>query len=225
MYSGRVKGSNTMTVPGHTPPTLRKTQKRSPADAVSWNHGEKRPQPRMSFGHGQKRTILMVKKEEKWIGELVGVFTDPIIVYPSAWQDTLPDWVKPQITLERLIMNMKVIKEGGVPVGDTEALAYIYPRTMEAPMSERWYRIYMYVFTQAMKFKKVEVPEDLKSEKLSDYDMQELNHLKRWIYDRRVKHREEKHRGERSQAKEEAASRKEEAAARRKEEQPAMFEF
>ncbi|MBA7632865.1 hypothetical protein ES703_40420 [subsurface metagenome] len=55
-----------------------------------------------------------------------------------------------------------------------------------------------------MKFKKTEVPEDLKSEKLSDYDMQELNHLKRWIYERRVKHRKEKQRGERRQAKEEA---------------------
>ena len=144
------------------------------------------------------------RKVNGWIDDLVGALCDPIIVYPSGWQDTLPDWVKPQITLERLIMNAKVIKEGGVPVGDTEALAYIYPRTMEAPMSEQWYRIYMYVFNQAMKFKKTEVPEDLKSEKLSDYDMQELNQLKRWIYERRVKHRKEKQRGERRQAKEEA---------------------
>ena len=144
------------------------------------------------------------RKVDGWIDDLVGALVDPIIVYPSAWQDTLPDWVKPQITLERLIMNIKVTKEGGVPVGDTEALAYIYPRTMEAPMSEQWYRIYMYVFNQAMKFKKTEVPEDLKSEKLSDYDMQELNQLKRWIYERRVKHRKEKQRGERRQAKEEA---------------------
>ncbi|MBA7672923.1 hypothetical protein ES703_81110 [subsurface metagenome] len=144
------------------------------------------------------------RKVDGWIDDLVGALCDPIIVYPSGWQDTLPDWVKPQITLERLIMNIKVVKEGGVPIGDTEALAYIYPRTMEAPMNEQWYRIYMYVFNQAMKFKKTEVPEDLKSEKLSDYDMQELNQLKRWIYERRVKHRKEKQRGERRQEKEEA---------------------
>jgi len=144
------------------------------------------------------------RKVDGWIDDLVGALCDPIIVYPSGWQDTLPDWIKPQITLERLIMNIKVIKEGGVPVGDTEALAYIYPRTMEAPMSEQWYRIYMYVFNQAMKFKKTEVPEDLKSEKLSDYDMQQLNQLKRWIYERRVKHRKEKQQGKRRQAKEEA---------------------
>ena len=144
------------------------------------------------------------RKVDGWIDDIVGALCDPIIVYPSGWQDTLPDWIKPQITLERLIMNAKVIKEGGVPVGDTEALAYIYPRTMEAPMSEQWYRIYMYVFNQAMKFKKTEVPEDLKSEKLSEYDMQELNQLKRWIYERRVNHRKDKQRGERRQAKEEA---------------------
>ena len=147
---------------------------------------------------------MTVKQEDKWIGDLVGALCDPIIVYPSGWEDTLPDWVKPQITLERLIMNAKVIKEGGVPVGDTEALAYMYPRTMEAPMNEQWYRVYMYVFNQAMKFKKMEVPEDLKSETLVDWDMRELNDLKRWIYQQRVKHRKEKARAERREAKEES---------------------
>jgi len=148
-------------------------------------------------------------KDDGWIDDLVGVFFDPIVVYPSGWQDTLPDWVKEAITMERLIMNMKVMKDGGVPVGDTEALAYIYPRTMEAPIDDQWFRIYMYVFNQAMKVKKTEVPEDLKSETLSDYDMQELDRLKRWIYEQRVKHRKEKARGElreRRQAKEEAGA-------------------
>ncbi len=140
-----------------------------------------------------------MKEDAKWIGDLVGALCDPIIVYPSGWQDTLPDWIKPQITMERLIMNIKVIKEGGVPVGDTEALAYIYPRTMEAPMNEQWFRIYMYVFNQAMKFKKTEVPEDLKSDELSQYDMQELEQLKRFIYDRRVKARKDKARLEKGE--------------------------
>jgi hypothetical protein len=52
---------------------------------------------------------------------------NPIIVYASPWKDDLPDWVKPQITLERLVMNMKAMHEEGVPVGDTEVLAYIFP--------------------------------------------------------------------------------------------------
>ena len=137
------------------------------------------------------------KKVDGWIDDLVGALCDPIIVYPSPWKDDLPDWVKPQITLERLVMNMKVMHEGGVPVGDTEALAYIFPRTMEEPMSEQWMRIYTYVFTQAMKFKKVEVPEDLRRESLTDYDMRELTDLKTWIYQKRVQHRKEKAKAER----------------------------
>ena len=137
------------------------------------------------------------KKAEGWIVDLVGALCDPIIVYPSPWKDDLPDWIKPQITLERFVMNMKVMHDGGVPVGDTEALAYIFPRTMEEPLSEQWMRIYTYVFTQAMKFKKVEVPEDLRCESLSDYDMRELTDLKTWIYQKRVQHRKEKAKAER----------------------------
>ena len=141
--------------------------------------------------------MTIEKKTEGWVGELLGALCDPIIVYPSPWKDDLPDWVKPQITLERLVMNIQVMHEGGVPVGDTEVLAYIFPRTMEEPLSEQWMRIYTYVFTQAMKFKKVEVPEDLRCESLSDYDMRELTDLKSWIYQKRVKHRKEKSRAER----------------------------
>ena len=141
--------------------------------------------------------MTIEKKAEGWIDDLVGALCDPIIVYPSPWKDDLPDWVKPQITLERLVMNMKVTHDGGVPVGDTEALAYIFPRTMEEPMSEQWLRIYTYVFTSAMKFKKVEVPEDLRCESLSDYDMRELTDLKAWIYQKRVQHRKERSRAER----------------------------
>jgi hypothetical protein len=63
---------------------------------------------------------------------------------------------------------------------------------MEEPLSEQWLRIYTYVFTRAMQFKKVEVPEDLRCESLSDYDMRELTDLKTWIYQKRVQHRKEK---------------------------------
>src|SRR5487761_1926446 len=150
------------------------------------------------------------RKGEGWIDELVGAICDPIIVFESPWKEDLPDWIKPQITLERLVMNIKVQKEGGgVPVGDTETLAYIFPRTMDAPMSEQWTRIYMYVFNQAMKFKGTEVPEDLKAETLSDYDMQQLNHLKSWIYQQRVKHRKERARAQRQEHRQACEEKKE----------------
>ena len=47
---------------------------------------------------------------EKGISEIVGVFTDPIIVFPGGWGDSLPEWLKNAITLERLEMNMRALK-------------------------------------------------------------------------------------------------------------------
>ena len=153
----------------------------------------------------------MAEKEPKWVDDIVGALCDPIIVFPAGgWENDLPDWIKPQITLERLIMNVKSMKEGGVPVGDTEVLAYMYPRTMESPLTEQWQRIYFYVFNQAMKMKKTEVPKDLQSEKLTDYDMQQLNHLKNWIYDTRIKHRKDRERGIRQEEQAAATAEKEE---------------
>jgi hypothetical protein len=137
------------------------------------------------------------KQVDGWISNLVGALTDPIIVFPSPWQQDIPEDLKQQIPLERLIMNMKVEHEGkGVPVGDVEALIYMFPRTMESPLTEQWMRIYSYAFTKAMQFKRVEVSEDLKRETLDDYDMHQLDDLKRFIWNSRVKARKERARGE-----------------------------
>jgi len=54
---------------------------------------------------------------------------------------------------------------------------------------------------------KMEMPEDIKVESLTEQQTRKLNELKAWIYRQRVKHRKEKQRGERReqrQAKEEA---------------------
>jgi hypothetical protein len=79
------------------------------------------------------------------ISDLVGTFTDPIIVYPGGWGDTLPDWIRTQITLERLIENMKEAY-GEQPTGtDAEATAYLYTASLTAPMSDDWTKIYLHV--------------------------------------------------------------------------------
>ena len=137
------------------------------------------------------------KQVDGWITDLIGALTDPIIVFPGPRMADIPENVKKQIPLERLIMNMKYTREGkGVPVGDCEALLYMFPRTMESPMGYEWTHIYSYCFTKAMEFMKVEVPADLRVDILSDYDMHQLDDLKRFIWDSRVKARKEKARGE-----------------------------
>lgn len=131
--------------------------------------------------------------------------TDPIIVWPSPWQDTLPEWVKPAITMERLIENMKALKGETSTGTDTKVLAYMYPRSLEAPLDSDWTQIYLYVSTKVMsRRKETEIPADIKVESLSDYQMQRLKELKDWIYEERVRLRQERRRAERAQAMAEA---------------------
>ena len=44
----------------------------------------------------------MSKNVNSMIDDLVGTLTDPIIVYPGGWGDSLPEWLKNAIILERL---------------------------------------------------------------------------------------------------------------------------
>jgi len=141
------------------------------------------------------------------IDELVGALTDPIIVWPGGWGDTLPDWIKYQITLERLIQEMKVSK-GEKPTGtDAEACAYLYVRSLEAPMDRDWTEIYLYIAGKVTaRGKNAQIPDDIKVESLTNDQMRDLQELKDWIYEHRIKVRQERRRSERRQVKAEAAA-------------------
>ena len=162
----------------------------------------------------------MPKTTENWIGEVVGVFTDPIIVCPGGWGDTLPDWIKTAITLERLIENVKATR-GETPTGtDAEATAYLYTASLTTPMGGDWTNIYLYVagktYTRANRGR--ELPEDIRVESLNEEQMRELARLKAWLHRQRTTAREDRERAERRQEKEEIA-------ARTKVAQPALFDF
>ena len=156
---------------------------------------------------------------EKGISEIVGVFTDPIIVFPGGWGATLPEWLKSAITLERLAMNMRVPK-GELPTGtDAEACAYLNTASLTQPMDHDWAQIYLYIAGKTYtRWKKTEMPEDIRVESLNDDQMRDLNRLKAWLYHKRTTVRLDQERAERREKREEEAVRK-------KAEQPALFGF
>lgn len=162
-------------------------------------------------------------KRDKWISEIVGVFTDPIIVMPGGWGDTLPGWIKEPITLERLIGNLEAIKTGRMTATDAEAVAYIYTACLEAPIGHDWTEIYIYLTRKVMERhmphgKDFNFPADMIVEKLTRNQQDDLDHLKAWIYQQRSKVREERDRAGRREQKEAAAVEKEAL-------QPAMFDL
>ena len=141
-------------------------------------------------------------KEVDWIEEMVGALFDPLIVFPSGWEDTIPENLKKELPLRRLA-HLMLCNKGEASweeATDLEALLYMYPLTLAHPISEQWTRIYLYLGTQVMGQK---FPGDIRQESLSDYDMGELRDLKRWIYSQRVKARKERARGEKAKPKQE----------------------
>jgi len=156
---------------------------------------------------------------EKGISEIVGVFTDPIIVFPGGWGEDLPEWLKTAITLERLEMNMRALKGEEMTGTDAEACAYLFTAALTQPMDHDWGQIYLYIAGKTYtRWKKNEMPEDIRVESLNDDQMRDLNRLKEWLYKKRTDVRLDRDRAERRQ-------KKEEEAAKRKAEQPALFDF
>jgi hypothetical protein len=156
---------------------------------------------------------------DDWVESMVEVFTAPLIVYPSGWEDTLPGWIKSEVTLQRLIRLMK--GDDGLAT-DVEALAYMYPRTLEAPLDHDWMQIHMYLATKVMgsrlSGKEAEIPADIKVERLDPYLESKLIELKRWIRERQRKALAERRKADSRQEREEMA-------AKRKAAQPALFDF
>ncbi len=114
---------------------------------------------------------------------------------------------------------MKTTK-GEEPTGtDAEVCAYLNTASLTAPMDGDWTQIYLYVAGKSYtRWRKGEMPDDIRVDSLNNQQMADLNRLKEWLYRRRTTARQEVERTERRQAKEEWV-------ARRKAEQPALFEF
>jgi len=163
------------------------------------------------------------KTVEQGISDIVGVFTDPIIVFPGGWGDSLPDWLKSAITMERLIENVRALKEGEMTSTDAEACAYLMTVSLTQPIDSDWTQIYLYIASKVYekhgtKESGATMPEDIRIDRLSEYQMGELNRLNAWLYRQRIKARTEKDITERRREKEKVEIHK-------KAERPALFEF
>ncbi|MHA7830207.1 MAG: hypothetical protein ACX93O_03850 [Flagellimonas sp.] len=120
-----------------------------------------------------------------FIFDFMDVLTGPIIVYPSAWQDLIPVDILQNITAARIRVQM----EGGQMASLTEVVAYMMPRTFEAPMPIEWTNIYTWCGLQyALAFnnaEQVEAMKEIAPEQLSDHEKGLLDNLRSWIYEKR----------------------------------------
>jgi hypothetical protein len=151
------------------------------------------------------------RETDCWISDLVGSLTDPIIVMPGGWGDTLPSWIREVITIERMIENMKSLKGEELLASDAEVVAYLYTASLESPMDSDWVEIYLYMASKVMKrHTKQEMPADMRVvEKLTRNQEDDLLRFKRWLYETRVRSRQEKNRSKRRERKDRTKQQKE----------------
>jgi len=162
---------------------------------------------------------LTEKQIENGIDELVGALTDPIIVFPGGWGETLPEWLKTAITLERLEINMKALKGEEMTGTDAEACAFLMTVSLTQPMDSDWTQIYLYVASKTYRrWGKSALLADIRVDSLNDYQLGELRRFKDWLYQKRTQAKQERQREERRQEREQEVEKK-------KAEQPVLFEL
>lgn len=149
-----------------------------------------------------EQTVLMptpptvTKPPGHWIDDLVGALTDPVIVCPAGgWEDALPEELKTEIPLYRLAHLMKCLNGQAnlEEASDAEALLYLYPPSLAAPMGDQWTRIYLYLGNRVMGDR---LPEAIGEKELDEYDMGVLRRLKRWIRSKQMEARRARRRQE-----------------------------
>ena len=134
----------------------------------------------------KEKVVTPTKKDKNdFVFDFMDCLASPIIVFKSAWQDTIPKDILERIKLSRIICSMTQEKMASL----TETLAYIMPRTYEAPMPTEWVNIYTWLGLQyAMQFKnkgQLDAMNEIAPKELSKYEMGLLNNLRKWIYDKR----------------------------------------
>ena len=130
-----------------------------------------------------------MKQEDKFLRDIMGAISPTIIVYDESWGDDLPEWLKTQITLKRFEENARGIKGEKIEEAtDEEAMAYLYTRSLAAPMTDGWVRIYQKVFQKVVseKIGRKNMPAKFQEDiELSSYEENQRKDMKRWIYKKR----------------------------------------
>lgn len=109
-----------------------------------------------------------------------------LVVGDGEWAKSLPEWLLEEVKSERLICGLAGIMNGGEStVGDAEVAVYLFTASLRQPLSHEDAEIYVYITTQLMKRRKKEIPEEMRKEKLTEYEQGLLEEMRRMIYRRR----------------------------------------
>ena len=119
-----------------------------------------------------------------YVFDLMDCISSPIMVFNTSWP--LPADLLKIIHETRMVSMLKHEELASIP----EVVAYMMPRTFEAPMPYEWTNIYTWCGMEYVRqYRNIPDLDDrqIAPEKLTDYEQGLLKHLRSWIYDKRRK--------------------------------------
>lgn len=148
-----------------------------------------------------KRIPQVLKEQEKLAKHKWNLFFsmwERPIVYDSfgrLWADTVPQWLKVEIILERLIQVMT--GEEGMAT-DAEVVAHLYTASLARPIGH-WTQIYLYLTIKVMnragqKRDYAALEKELGIKELTIYQQDKVDHLKRDLWNAGMRAAKEKRR-------------------------------
>jgi hypothetical protein len=119
---------------------------------------------------------------DKWIGELSGVFTRPIVL--PTHNPYIGEQQKQEIIISRLLDLITATKNKELPkfCSDEEALYYLSEASLVAPLSHDHFKIFLYLFRKwCIKYDKDLTDFVRQLVVLDEYQERQLYELKAWI--------------------------------------------
>lgn len=116
----------------------------------------------------------MVDKFKKQIKR----FFAPIIAH-QGWEDVVTEKMKTKIQIERLR------DPSAETATDYEAMVYLHTASLATPLSQRWYNIYSFLFSEYHPKQAKEI--GVYKKQVTEFEKRELSHLKKWIYKKSIR--------------------------------------
>jgi hypothetical protein len=123
------------------------------------------------------------KSEKDYVFDIVDALSAPVLVFSTLWSDIIPKRLFEILPLAR----MKALMQGEQLATYAECVIYIYPRTLEAPMTSEWVDIYTHISCKTLEewfgedhWNEVKAPREL-----SQWLLSQLGDLRCHLYNKR----------------------------------------
>ncbi len=140
----------------------------------------------LDFGFEVRRHKTIKKnKDDDFVLDIIDLISAPIISFPSQWMGSLPKELIKDIPMARFLS----VFDKEFKATFAEVVAYLMPRTLDAPMSHDWTEIYFWAGFQYLNvFGTENAKRDLREmgiNGLNSYQHKLLDDLRLWLYKKR----------------------------------------